>query len=105
TKIGRDNQIFQFASIGEINQDLKYKGEPTRVEIGDRNRIRESVTIHRGTAQDTGVTRIGNDNLLMINAHVAHDCVIGNHCIIANNGTLAGHVTLDDYVILGGLSA
>ena len=105
TKIGRDNQIFQFASIGEINQDLKYKGEPTRVEIGDRNRIRESVTIHRGTAQDTGVTRIGNDNLLMINAHVAHDCVIGNHCIIANNGTLAGHVTLDDYVIPGGLSA
>lgn len=87
TKIGRDNQIFQFASIGEINQDLKYNGEPTRVEIGDRNRIRESVTIHRGTAQDTGVTRIGNDNLLMINAHVAHDCVIGNHCIIANNGT------------------
>ncbi|MCE1736868.1 acyl-[acyl-carrier-protein]--UDP-N-acetylglucosamine O-acyltransferase, partial [Enterobacter hormaechei] len=86
TKIGRDNQIFQFASIGEMNQDLKYHGEPTRVEIGDRNRIRESVTIHRGTVQGGGVTKIGNDNLLMVNAHIAHDCIVGDRCVIANNG-------------------
>ena len=81
TKIGRDNVIFQFASIGEINQDLKYQGEPTRVEIGDRNRIRESVTIHRGTTQGGDLTKIGNDNLLMVNVHIAHDCIIGNRCI------------------------
>ncbi|MBS9439352.1 acyl-ACP--UDP-N-acetylglucosamine O-acyltransferase [Photorhabdus noenieputensis] len=105
TKIGRDNQIFQFASIGEMNQDLKYHGEPTRVEIGDRNRIRESVTIHRGTEQGGGVTKIGNDNLLMINAHIAHDCILGDRCVIANNGTLGGHVILGDYVIIGGMSA
>lgn len=105
TEIGEKNQIFQFASIGEINQDLKYQGEPTKVIIGDRNRIRESVTIHRGTVQGSGVTRVGNDNLFMINAHIAHDCTIGNRCIIANNGTLAGHVTLDDFVIVGGMSA
>ncbi|AKO36802.1 UDP-N-acetylglucosamine acyltransferase [[Haemophilus] ducreyi] len=105
TEIGEQNQIFQFASIGEINQDLKYQGEPTKVVIGDRNSIRESVTIHRGTVQGGGVTRIGNDNLFMINAHIAHDCNISNHCIIANNGTLAGHVRLDDFVIVGGMSA
>ncbi|EMT6576014.1 TPA: acyl-ACP--UDP-N-acetylglucosamine O-acyltransferase [Providencia rettgeri] len=105
TKIGRDNVIFQFASIGEINQDLKYQGEPTRVEIGDRNRIRESVTIHRGTVQDVGLTKVGNDNLLMVNVHIAHDCIIGNRCIIANNGTLGGHVTLGDYAIIGGMTA
>lgn len=105
TEIGQDNEIFQFASIGEINQDLKYRGEPTKTIIGDRNRIRESVTIHRGTVQDKGVTKIRNDNLLMINCHIAHDCTIGSHCIIANNGTLAGHVTLDDFVIVGGMSA
>jgi len=105
TKIGRDNVIFQFASIGEINQDLKYQGEPTRVEIGDRNRIRESVTIHRGTVQDTGLTKVGDDNLLMVNVHIAHDCIIGNRCIIANNGTLGGHVTLGDYAIIGGMTA
>lgn len=105
TEIGEDNQIFQFASIGEINQDLKYQGEPTKTIIGHRNRIRESVTIHRGTVQGGGVTKIGNDNLFMINSHIAHDCCIGNRCIIANNGTLAGHVTLDDFVIVGGMSA
>lgn len=105
TEIGEQNQIFQFASIGEINQDLKYQGEPTKVIIGNRNRIRESVTIHRGTVQGGGITRIGDDNLFMINTHIAHDCTIGNRCIIANNGTLAGHVTLDDFVIVGGMSA
>lgn len=105
TKIGRDNVIFQFASIGEANQDLKYQGEPTRVEIGDRNRIRESVTIHRGTVQDAGLTKVGDDNLLMVNVHIAHDCIIGNRCIIANNGTLGGHVTLGDYAIIGGMTA
>ncbi|MEB6336645.1 acyl-ACP--UDP-N-acetylglucosamine O-acyltransferase [Serratia rhizosphaerae] len=105
TKIGRENQIYQFATIGEVNQDLKYAGEPTRVEIGDRNRIRESVTIHRGTAQGTNVTKVGNDNLLMVNVHVAHDCVVGNSCILANNATLAGHVEIDDHAIIGGMTA
>jgi len=105
TKIGQDNKIYQFASIGEDNQDLKYQGEPTRTEIGDRNRIRESVTIHRGTVQGSNVTRIGSDNLLMINAHIAHDCQIGDHCILANNATLGGHVQIDDYVIIGGMTA
>ncbi|MBC8944075.1 MULTISPECIES: acyl-ACP--UDP-N-acetylglucosamine O-acyltransferase [Xenorhabdus] len=105
TKIGRDNQIYQFASIGEANQDLKYQGEPTRVEIGDRNCIRESVSIHRGTVQGGGVTKVGSDNLLMINAHIAHDCIVGDRCIIANNGTLGGHVILGDYVIIGGMTA
>lgn len=105
TKIGCDNQIYQFASIGEVNQDLKYAGEPTRVEIGDRNRIRESVTIHRGTAQGGGITKVGNDNLLMINTHIAHDCTVGNRCILANNATLAGHVEIDDYAIVGGMTA
>ncbi len=105
TRIGKDNQIYQFASIGEVNQDLKYAGEPTRVEIGDRNRIRESVTIHRGTVQGGGVTVMGSDNLLMINAHIAHDCHIGEHCIFANNATLGGHVTVDDFAIIGGMTA
>ena len=105
TEIGEDNHIFQFSSIGEINQDLKYQGEPTKTIIGDRNRIREHVTIHRGTIQGGGVTRIGDDNLLMINAHIAHDCQIENRCILANNATLAGHVELDDFVIVGGMSA
>ncbi|MBJ3813366.1 acyl-ACP--UDP-N-acetylglucosamine O-acyltransferase [Shimwellia pseudoproteus] len=105
TKIGCDNEIYQFASIGEVNQDLKYAGEPTRVEIGDRNRIRESVTIHRGTVQGGGLTKVGSDNLLMINAHIAHDCQIGNHCIFANNATLAGHVCVDDHAIIGGMTA
>lgn len=105
TTIGQDNQIFQGASIGEINQDLKYRDEPTKTIIGDRNRIREHVTIHRGTIQGGGVTRIGDDNLLMVNVHVAHDCQIKNRCILANNATLAGHVELDDFVIVGGMSA
>ncbi|TCP94972.1 acyl-[acyl-carrier-protein]--UDP-N-acetylglucosamine O-acyltransferase [Cricetibacter osteomyelitidis] len=105
TTIGEDNQIFQFASIGEVNQDLKYQGEPTKTIIGNRNRIRESVTIHRGTVQGGGVTRIGDDNLFMINTHIAHDCQIKNRCILANNATLGGHVELDDFVIVGGMSA
>ena len=105
TKIGEDNQIFQFSSIGEVNQDLKYHGEPTKTIIGDRNRIREHVTIHRGTVQGGGVTRVGDDNLFMINAHIAHDCQIKSRCILANNATLAGHVELDDFVIVGGMSA
>ncbi|MFJ5395030.1 acyl-ACP--UDP-N-acetylglucosamine O-acyltransferase [Pectobacterium parvum] len=105
TKIGRDNEIYQFTSIGEVNQDLKYAGEPTRVEIGDRNRIRESVTIHRGTAQGGGLTKVGSDNLLMINTHIAHDCVVGSRCILANNATLGGHVSVDDFAIIGGMTA
>lgn len=105
TRIGRDNVIYPFATIGEDNQDLKYAGEPTLVEVGDRNRIRESVTIQRGTVQGGGLTKVGNDNLLMVNAHVAHDCVIADHCILANNATLGGHVTIDEYVIIGGLCA
>ncbi|MCR3755982.1 MAG: UDP-N-acetylglucosamine acyltransferase [Sodalis sp. Psp] len=105
TRIGEGNQIYAFTSLGEVNQDLKYTGEPTRVEIGRSNRIRESVTIHRGTVQGGTVTRVGNDNLLMVNAHVAHDCVVGNHCIMANNVTLGGHVAVDDYAIIGGMSA
>ena len=105
TVIGEDNQIYQFASIGEVNQDLKYKGEATKTVIGNGNLIREHVTIHRGTIQGGGVTRIGNNNLLMINVHIAHDCQIKNNCILANNATLAGHVELDDFVIVGGMSA
>lgn len=105
TKIGKDNQIFQFTSIGEVNQDLKYAGEPTRTEIGDRNRIRESVTIHRGTVQGGNLTKIGDDNLLMVSAHIAHDCYIGNRCILANNATLGGHVSVGDFAIIGGMTA
>ncbi|MDW6093620.1 acyl-ACP--UDP-N-acetylglucosamine O-acyltransferase [Vibrio rhizosphaerae] len=105
TKIGQDNRIFQFASIGEACQDLKYKGEETQLVIGDRNTIRESVTMHRGTVQDQGITRVGSDNLFMINAHVAHDCIVGDRCIFANNATLAGHVTVGNYAIVGGMCA
>jgi UDP-N-acetylglucosamine acyltransferase len=104
TRIGRDNEIFQFASIGEDPQDKKYAGEATRLEIGDRNRIREFVTIHRGTVQDGGVTRIGDDNLFMAYTHVAHDCQIGSHVIMANAASLGGHVRLDDWAILGGFA-
>ena len=104
TKIGRDNEIYQFF-IGEVNGDLKYAGESTRLEIGDRNRIRESVTIHRGTVQGGGLTKVGNDNLFMVNAHIAHDCTVGDRCILANNATLAGHVSVDDFVIIGGMTA
>lgn len=104
TRIGRNNEIFQFASVGEACQDLKYAGEPTRLEIGDNNVIREGCTIHRGTVQDECVTRIGSNNLLMAYVHVAHDCVVGNNIIMANNATLAGHVKVGDGVILGGFS-
>ncbi len=105
TRIGAGNRIFQFASVGADPQDKKYRGEVTRLEIGDRNVIRECVTLHRGTVQDQGVTRIGDDNLFMAYAHVAHDCVIGSQCVLANNATLGGHVHLGDWVIMGGLSA
>jgi len=104
TEIGRDNRIFQFASVGEDPQDMKYAGEETRLEIGDRNVIREFVTINRGTLQDSGVTRIGNDNLLMAYTHVAHDCRIGDHVIMANAASLGGHVKIDDWAILGGFT-
>lgn len=102
TTIGRDNRIYQFASIGEAPQDKKYNGEPTRLEIGDRNLFREYVTINRGTVQGGGLTRIGDDNWIMIGCHIAHDCVIGSHTIFSNNAALAGHVTVQDYAILGG---
>lgn len=105
TKLGKDNRIFQFASIGEACQDLKYAGEDTQLIVGDRNTIRESVTMHRGTVQDKGITVVGSDNLFMINAHVAHDCVIGDRCIFANNATLAGHVKVGNQAIIGGMSA
>ena len=104
TRIGRDNTIYQFASIGDAPQDKKYNGEPTRLEIGDRNTIREFVTINRGTVQDEGVTRLGDDNWIMAYVHIAHDCQIGNQTIFANNASLAGHVTIGDYVILGGFT-
>ena len=105
TKIGCDNQIFQFASIGEDPQDLKYHGEKTTLEIGDRNTFREFCTVNRGTVQDQGITSIGNDNLFMNYIHIAHDCRVGSHTIFANNASLAGHVHVDDYVILGGFAA
>ena len=104
-RIGADNVIFQFASVGSAPQDKKYRGEPTRLEIGDRNVVREFVTLNRGTVQDQGVTRIGNDNLFMAYAHVAHDCQVGDQCVLANCATLGGHVHLGDWVIMGGLSA
>lgn len=104
TRIGRQNKIYQFASIGEDPQDLKYKGEPTRLEIGDHNAIREFCTINRGTTQDQSLTKIGHHNLLMAYVHVAHDCVIGNHTVFSNNASLAGHVTVEDYVVFGGFS-
>jgi len=102
TKIGKDNRIFQFASVGEQPQDLKFDDEPTELVIGDRNTIREYVTIHRGTPGGANVTIIGNDNLLMVSVHVAHDCIVGDHVILANATALAGHVVVDDFVILGG---
>ncbi|APQ13836.1 UDP-N-acetylglucosamine acyltransferase [Pseudomonas oryzihabitans] len=102
TVIGRHNRIFQFSSIGEDTPDLKYKGEPTRLRIGDHNVIREGVTIHRGTVQDREETTIGDHNLLMAYVHIGHDSVIGNHCILVNNTALAGHVHVDDWAILSG---
>ena len=104
TRIGRDNRIFQFCSIGEQPQDKKYSGEPTRLEIGDRNTIREFCTFNRGTAQDVGVTRLGNDNWIMAYVHLAHDCQVGNQTIFANNAQLAGHVHVGDWAILGGFT-
>lgn len=104
TRIGKYNRIYQFASVGEDPQDKKYHGENTHLEIGDRNVIREYCTIHRGTAQDKAVTRIGHDNLLMAYTHVAHDCEVGNHVIMANAASLAGHVLVEDHAILGGFS-
>ena len=104
TRIGRDNKIFQFASIGAAPQDLKYNNEPTRLEIGDRNIIRENCTLNRGTTKDQLVTRVGSDNLFMAGAHVGHDCVIGSHCVLANYATLGGHVLMGDWVHMGGFS-
>jgi len=104
TKIGKNNHFYQFSSIGEANQDRKYRGEPTRTVIGDNNVIRESCTIHRGTTQDKQVTSIGSDNLLMAYTHIAHDCQLGNNIIIANSSNIAGHVMIDDWAILGGFS-
>lgn len=104
TRIGRENRIFQFASVGEDPQDKKYRGESTSLEIGDRNVIREFATLHRGTIQDLGVTRIGSDNLFMAYTHIAHDCIVGNRVIMANAASLAGHVRVDDDAILGGFS-
>ena len=105
TTIGANNHIYQFASVGEACHDKKYKGEPTLLEIGDGNIIRESCTIHRGTVQDQGITKIGNNNLLMVNVHVAHDVIMGDNTIVANNASLAGHVHVGDYAVLGGYSA
>lgn len=104
TTIGRDNRIFQFGSIGAANQDKKYQGEPTRLAIGDRNTIREFVTLHVGTVQDKAVTTIGNDNWIMAYTHVAHDCVVGSNVTMSNNATLAGHVEIGDWVTVGGLT-
>ncbi|MBP6115664.1 MAG: acyl-ACP--UDP-N-acetylglucosamine O-acyltransferase [Neisseriaceae bacterium] len=102
TTIGQNNHIFQFASLGAIPQDKKFANEPTRLEIGDNNTIREFCTFNLGTVQGGGVTKIGNDNWIMAYVHLAHDCIVGNHTIFANNASLAGHVTIGDWVILGG---
>jgi UDP-N-acetylglucosamine acyltransferase len=104
TRIGRDNQIHPFCSIGGDPQDKKYAGEPTRLEIGDRNTLREYVTMNCGTTQDAGITRVGHDNWIMAYVHVAHDCQVGSHTIMANNTALAGHVHVGDWVILGGFT-
>jgi len=104
TRIGANNRIYQFVSLGEAPQDKKYGGEPTRLEIGDNNTIREFCTFNRGTSQDAGVTRVGDDNWIMAYAHLAHDCQVGNHTIFANNAQLAGHVRIGDYAILGGFT-
>lgn len=104
TRIGRDNHLVGHVAAGGDPQDKKFAGERTELVIGDRNTIREFVTINRGTGTGTSVTRIGNDNLLLAYTHVAHDCVVGNHCVFSNNSTLAGHVTVGDYVIMSGFS-
>lgn len=105
TVLGRENRIFQFASIGAAPQDLKYKGEPTRLEVGDRNTFREGCTINRGTTKDQLVTKIGSDNLFMAGSHVGHDSVVGSHCVFANCATLGGHVKIGDWVHMGGFAA
>ena len=105
TKIGNNNQFFQFCSIGEDCQDKKYAGEKTFLEIGNDNVFRESCTIHRGTTQDNSLTKIGDRNLLMVNTHLAHDCMVGSDNVFANNATVAGHVHVGDFVILGGMTA
>lgn len=104
TRIGQHNRIFQFASLGDEPQDKKYGGEPTLLEIGDRNTIREFVTMNRGTVQDQGITRVGNDNWIMAYVHIAHDCLVGHNTILANNASLAGHVRIHDHAILGGFT-
>ena len=104
TAIGRDNHIFQFASVGAIPQDMSYAGEPTRLEIGDRNTIREFCTFNLGTTKEEGVTRVGSDNWFMAYCHIAHDVVLGNRTVLANNATLAGHVHVGDWAVIGGLS-
>jgi UDP-N-acetylglucosamine acyltransferase len=104
TSIGQDNRIYHSVSIGEANQDKKYRGEPTRLVIGDRNTIREFCSLNRGTVQDKGVTTIGNDNWLMAYVHVAHDCLVGSHTTIANCTQLAGHVQVGDWATLGGFT-
>ena len=105
TALGADNRVFQFASLGDAPQDKKYKGEPTRLEIGDRNVFREFTTANRGTTHDQGVTRIGSDNLFMAYSHVAHDCQIGSNTVFANCVAMGGHVEVGDWAILGGLAA
>lgn len=105
TIIGKDNKIFSFAVIGQEPQDLKFEGENSKIVIGNNNRIREHCTIHPGTKGDHMITKIGNNNLFMVNTHIAHDCVIGNNCIFANNATLGGHVHVGNYVVIGGMSA
>ena len=102
--IGQDNRIFAFAALGAAPQDMKYRGEPTELHIGDRNTIREFCTFNRGTAQDVGITRIGHDNWIMAYVHIAHDVQLGNRTILANNATLAGHVHVGDWAIVGGLT-
>ncbi|MCW5633795.1 MAG: acyl-ACP--UDP-N-acetylglucosamine O-acyltransferase [Rubrivivax sp.] len=104
TRIGRNNRIFSHAALGAAPQDKKYAGEPTALEVGDGNTIREFCTFNRGTAQDAGVTRVGHDNWVMAYVHIAHDCQVGSHTILANNATLAGHVHVGDWVIVGGLT-
>jgi len=104
TVIGKNNHIFQYSSLGEAPQDKKYNGEPTSLQIGDNNTIREFCTFNRGTVQDKNITKIGSDNWIMAYVHIAHDCQIGNHTILANNASLAGHVDINDYAILGGFT-
>ena len=105
TTIGKDNKIFSFAVIGQEPQDLKFEGENSKIVIGNGNRIREHCTIHPGTKGDHMITKIGNNNLFMVNTHIAHDCVIGSNCIFANNATLGGHVHVGNYAVIGGMSA